>query len=158
MDHTQFEILALIINCLSVLSSLTIAIIVFLASKKIDSQNYTYAVKSAWMTLDSTILADEALLIQADYLLHPEKRDEPIELKKRRWICYLYLNTLSTVYNGIENNLISNPQAARDSLIKTLQGLVRNPEFMEMTEYFYVESLRKLCLEVYENCNTKDQR
>ena len=127
----------------------------YFASKKIDTQNYTNSIKNSWIAVDTVVLSDEKLLFEADYLLHPDKKNETIEAKRRRWICYLYLNTISTVYNGIKHNLIADRKAANDSLIKSLEGLTRHPEFMEMSEYFYEDGLTDLCRELYAKNQSK---
>ena len=112
MEHSQFEILSILINFFSLATSVSIAVLLYFTSKKIDTQNYTHSIKNAWIALDTAVLSNEQLLVEADYLLHPEKKDEPIEVKRRRWVCYLYLNTISTVYNGIKHKLIEDPKAA----------------------------------------------
>jgi hypothetical protein len=149
MEDSQFETLSILINFFSLATSVSIAVLLYFASKKIDTQNYTHSIKNAWIALDTAVLSNEQLLVEADYLLHPEKKDEPIEVKRRRWVCYLYLNTISTVYNGIKHKLIEDPKAANASIVKSLEGLTQHPEFMEMSEYFYEDELKDLCRKLH---------
>lgn len=149
MEHIQFEFVTAIINVLSLATSISIAILLYLASKKIDTQNYTNSIKSAWIAFDTAVLSDEKILSEADYLLHPDKANEPMEAKRRRWICYLYTTAISTAYNGIKHNLVSDPKAVKESIIKSLEGLTQHPEFMEIAEYIYEDGLTELCRELH---------
>lgn len=144
----EMNTLSLIVDFLTLISSITIALILYRASRKIENQNFSNALKDSWITIDSTILSNDKLLIEADFLIHPESSNDSIEVKRRRWICYMVGNTLSVNYNGIVNKLMPDSRGSMVSLERTLKGMTRHPEFMQVVDYFYEDGFKKLVRKV----------
>lgn len=131
MELLTTELLTLIISALSLITSVVIAYILHSAGKKIETQNFSNSLRSSWIDIDSTVLANEKLLIEIDDLLHPGHRDAPINEKQKRWLCYMIANALAVNYNGIKHGLLPDPKAAEASLIRSLEGLTQHKEFID---------------------------
>lgn len=150
MELTNTDLLSLIISVLSLVSSIAIALILYSASKKIEIQGFSNTLRDCWIQTDSLVLSNDMLLTEMDYLLHPDQRDSTIAEKRRRWLSYLIANTLSVNYNGIKHNLLPDPKASEDSLIRSLEGLTRHKEFMDIVDYFYEKDFRDLCYNIHK--------
>lgn len=148
MPSNLHEWSSLLIDLLSLGASIAIAVVLYRTSRTIERQNFSNSLRSAWIDIDSVALQDEATLHEIDFLLHPDKHTDPIAIKRRRWICYMIGNTLSVNYNGIKAKLLPDVDGSFHSLQRSLEGLTRHPEFMQVTEYFYEDEFRSLCRDI----------
>lgn len=148
MPFDIHELSSLLINLLSLGASIAIAVVLYRTSRTIERQNFSNSLRNAWIDIDSVALQDEATLHEIDFLLHPDRKDDPIEIKRRRWLCYMIGNTLSVNYNGIKSKLLPDVDGSFHSLQRSLEGLTRHPEFMQVTEYFYEDEFRILCRDI----------
>lgn len=153
MELLTTELLTLIISVLSLITSVVIAYIIHSAGKKIETQNFSNSLRSSWIDIDSTVLANEKLLIEIDDLLHPGHRDTPINEKQKRWLCYMIANALAVNYNGIKHGLLPDTKTAEASLIRSLEGLTQHKEFMDVIEYSYEKNFKELCYQVRDRGN-----
>lgn len=149
MELTTAESISLIISFLSLVSSIALAVILYFASKKNETQSFSNTLRDSWIQIDSTVLSDEKLLVEVDYLLHPDQKGSTIDEKRRRWLCYMIANTLSVNYNGIRHNLLPDPKASEESLIRSLESLTQHKEFMDLVEYFYERDFRDFCYKIH---------
>lgn len=149
MEPTTNQDLSLFISFLSLVASIAIALILYFASKKIETQNFSNSLRDSWIQIDSAVLSDEKLLIEIDDLLHPEHKVSSVDEKRRRWLCYMIANTLSVNYNGIKHKLLPDPKASKESLIHSLEGLTQHKEFMDIVKYFYEKDFRDFCVTIH---------
>jgi hypothetical protein len=145
MENSLYQALDIIVTSLSVVASVLIAFILFRTSKKIEKQSYSNELKLLWSQIDSTVLSNNDLLIEADKLIHPDKVSDTIEIKRRRWLCYMLQNAIAITHNGIEKKLMPDPENADKSLSKTLQTLGKNIEYKQVLDYCHEKSLKERC-------------
>ncbi|WP_109699473.1 hypothetical protein [Chitinophaga deserti] len=150
MEPSTSNDISLLISFLSLVSSIALALILYYATKKIETQNFSNTLRDSWIQIDGTILSNERLLIEIDDLLHPNKKSSTIEEKRRRWLCFMIANTLSVNYNGIKHKLLPDPKASEESLIHSLEGLTQHDEFMEIVKYFYEKDFRDFCWKIHD--------
>ncbi len=145
MSQDTYQLLDLIIAFLSVLTTAIIAWVLFDAGKKSEKQNYSNELKNLWTQIDSTVLSNDLLLFEADKMIHPNKIGDSIEVKRRRWICYMLQNAIAITQTGITKKLIPDEQNVQKSLDKTLSTLAKNPEYKEVSEYCHEKELKEKC-------------
>ena len=155
MSQSNTDFIFIIIEFFSLIVSIFISLLLYITSRKIETQNFSNSLRNSWISIDSNVLSNDELLSEADFLLHPEHRNDSLEMKRRRWLCYMIGNTLSVNYNGITHKLLPDPEASKASLIKSLEGLTQHPEFMDITKYFYEKDFILLCEEIQKKKATQ---
>lgn len=142
MDQAAYQLVDIIVGTMSVLTTAIIAWILFTTGKKSEKQKYLDDLKNLWTQIDAAVLAKDELLVEADRLIHPDRTEDTIEAKRRRWICYMLQNAIAITHTGISKKLFPDTQSVQNSLHKTLSALAKNKEYKQVAEYCHETNLK----------------
>ncbi|MFF3398253.1 hypothetical protein ACFYW6_07040 [Streptomyces sp. NPDC002659] len=124
--------------------TVVIAWLVHRLTRRIARIEHGRELKNAWIAVDNVVFGDEALLRIADQLTHAGTESDSMEVRRKRWICLMLMNPLSTVFTGISEGLLD--ERATVILERELYVLVRDDMFFALSqEYTYEPEFAELC-------------
>lgn len=155
-EPTSTDIFGALINLLTLMTTLAIAIVVHRAARRLAILETEGKVRSAWLSVDIATLGDDRLLEIMDRLFHPDEENVPIETKRKRWACYLLRNPLEYQYINAERHYLQDEERSRRSVEHSLRPLVNDPVFSDLvSEYTNYGPFVRLCQRLRTESNSE---
>jgi hypothetical protein len=133
---SMVELLGLIVAVGNVVATIGIALALSRASNRMGQLELEHNVKDAWVGLDYHALTNGGDLQLMDELFYPGLTDEPIEVKRKRWLCHAIRHPLEIMFATIQAGLVDDRTQATASLSATLRHLVMSNMFLAQVEEF----------------------
>ncbi len=148
------EFLSLMVNVVSALSSIAVALVVYRFSRNQAKQQLTQAIRTAWITIDQVAIGDpKALEIQSKIFFGDLAADQSFE----RWHALLAMNPIVSAWQlgQLDSSNVETVAAAEEMLAKMLRhDAVRK---IVLQEKIYEASFRARCQEIYDRLLAAEQ-
>ena len=118
-------------------ATILLSVVIWRSSSKVARAEYTRSIQDSWINSNITVLQSERLCRIAFETINPNLKPDKDALDDdfytKRYMRFMYLNIIETVFIGREHNLISNDfsEEIGEDLLK---NLLRNPATFKQVE------------------------
>src|SRR4051794_19065344 len=110
----------------TLIATATVTVLVYFGTRTIARIEHDRGIRDAWNNIDALALADESILQVAESLLpQPGSGTRTSAEAKRKWLAFMLLNTLSSMYNAARRGVTRSRADALLTCEYQLSSLVR---------------------------------
>ncbi|MFJ9775707.1 hypothetical protein ACIRVF_31430 [Kitasatospora sp. NPDC101157] len=144
MIQTVCQIVQAIASVAGVAATVFIAWTVRRGTKRLARIEHDRAIKNAWIAIDTIALSDDRNLEAADLLINPDTEGDSLEERRRRWLCFMFMNPMGATFRGFDGGLFDSSAAAPYE--NELYPLASNEVFFAMVKkYAFEPGFVELC-------------
>jgi hypothetical protein len=122
-----------VIGLLTLIVTVVLTYLLYRGTKAIAAIEYSRSLRDAWITLDSVVLSNDEMLKIADKLMDPKAIDDPIDLRRKKWIAFIVFNILASTFEGHEQEFMKD-EDARTAFDRLLMPLIIDDDTFVLTQ------------------------
>ena len=154
MNEQMFQMMSSVaqsvIALAALIASIAIPLIIYKAQKRRETLEFIHAVRTMWISIDTTVLQRDELMEIADSILEPHVPNRDLKERQRSWIALMILNAVYMDYLGAKNGFHS--KMALSGLSAFLKDfLINDAVFQKTQSEAYDAGFRQFCREVKQS-------
>lgn len=107
--------------------------LVYRGTKTIAGIEYSRSIRDAWLAVDSVALSNDELLNVADRLMDATTINDPIELRRKRWLAFMVLNIMISYFEGQKHEFLKD-EVAKAAFDRLLMPLIVDKDSFTLTQ------------------------